>query len=145
MTADPWNLERFVEAQQRYQATALAELCAGHKRSHWMWFIFPQMRGLGFSENADYYGIGSLDEARAYLAHPVLSANLIAVTAAMLAHANRTATQILGMPDDVKFHASMTLFAAAADDPHPFADALEAFFDGMPHQQTLKLLARQTR
>jgi uncharacterized protein (DUF1810 family) len=145
MTADPWNLQRFVEAQHRHQATALAELRAGHKRSHWMWFIFPQLRGLGFSENADYYGIGSLEEARAYLAHPVLSANLRAVTAAMLGHANRTATAILGSPDDLKFHASMTLFAAAADDPAPFEAALQRFFGGSPHQQTLTLLARQTR
>jgi len=145
MIADPWNLDRFVEAQQRCQATALAELRAGHKRSHWMWFIFPQARGLGFSENARYYGIASLDEAQAYLAHPVLSANLRAVTEAMLSHTDRTATAILGSPDDLKFHASMTLFAAAADDPSLFEAALARFFGGSSHQQTLALLAGQTR
>jgi uncharacterized protein (DUF1810 family) len=142
MSDDPFDLARFVAAQRDTQATALAELRAGRKRSHWMWFVFPQLRGLGSSANARYYGIGSLDEARAYLAHPTLSPNLRAATEAMLAHRGQSATAVLGRPDDLKFHASMTLFVAASDGAAPFADALEAFFDGIPHPQTLELLAR---
>jgi uncharacterized protein (DUF1810 family) len=140
MTGDLFDLDRFVAAQARSQAVALAELRAGRKRSHWMWYIFPQLRGLGHSETAHRYGIASLDEARAYLAHPTLAANLRSVTEAMLCHAGRSATEILGRPDDLKFHACMTLFAQVADGAHPFADALEAFFDGVPHRETLELL-----
>lgn len=142
MTADPWDLDRFVSAQARSLATALGELRAGRKRSHWMWYVFPQLRGLGHSETARRYGIASLDEARAYLAHPTLSANLRAVTEAMLRHTDRSATEILGRPDDLKFHACMTLFAQVSDEPYPFLDALEAFFDGIPHRETLALLGR---
>jgi uncharacterized protein (DUF1810 family) len=141
MTADDrFDLARFVEAQDRQQATALAELRAGRKRSHWMWFVFPQLAGLGSSERARYYGIGSLAEARAYLAHPTLAANLRAVTNAMLLHRDRSALAILGSPDDLKFHASMTLFAEAAEDAALFEEALAAFFDAAPHRQTLELL-----
>jgi uncharacterized protein (DUF1810 family) len=142
MNDDPFDLTRFVNAQEDVIATALAELRAGRKRTHWMWFVFPQLRGLGSSANARYFGIGSLDEARAYLAHPILAANLRAATAAMMMHRGRSATEILGRPDDLKLHASMTLFSAASDGSGPFADALEAFFAGAPHLQTLELLRR---
>jgi len=140
MTDAAASLDRFVAAQQETQAAALGELRAGRKRSHWMWFVFPQLAGLGASETARYYGIASLDEAKAYLAHPLLAANLRAVTTAMLAHRGHSATEILGRPDDLKFHASMTLFAEASGGQSPFTDALEAFFAGIPHARTLELL-----
>lgn len=142
MNDDPFDLTRFVRAQDDVFAAALAELRAGRKRTHWIWFVFPQLRGLGSSTNARYFGIGSLDEARAYLGHPILAANLRSATAAMLMHRGRSATEILGRPDDLKFHASMTLFAAASDGGAPFVEALAAFFEGTPHPQTLELLGR---
>jgi uncharacterized protein (DUF1810 family) len=142
MNEDPFDLTRFVNAQDDVIATALVELQAGRKRTHWIWFVFPQLRGLGSSANARYFGIGSLDEARAYLAHPILADNLRAATAAMLMHRGRSAAEILGRPDDLKFHASMTLFAEASNRGAPFVDALEAFFEGTPHPQTLELLRR---
>ena len=111
---DSFDLERFVTAQAPVFATAPAELQAGEKRSHWMWFVFPQLRGLGHSAMAMRYGIGSLDEARAYLAHPLLGPRLIECTCAVLAIEGRPLHAIFGSPDDVKFCSSMTLFSLAA-------------------------------
>src|SRR5437763_2326403 len=105
--ADRFDLERFVTAQAPVFETVVAELRAGRKRTHWMWFIFPQLRGLGRSPTATYYGIGSLDEARAYLAHPLLGARLDLCTDAVLGIAGRTPREIFGSPDDMKFHSSM--------------------------------------
>ena len=109
--ADPFALERFVEAQAPAFAAALNELKAGRKRGHWMWFVFPQLRGLGHSAAATFYGIGSLDEARAFLAHPLLGPRLILVTETVLAVEGRSLQAIFGSPDDVKFCSCMTLFA----------------------------------
>ncbi|MGR6469215.1 DUF1810 domain-containing protein [Rhizobium sp. PAMB 3182] len=133
-------LDHFLAAQATVHETALAELAAGRKRSHWMWFIFPQIEGLGTSEMSRRYALHSLDEARAYLAHPVLGERLRECTRAMLKHSDRSARQILGSPDDMKFHSSMTLFHRAAPDDKLFADALTAFFDGMEDAATLTRL-----
>jgi uncharacterized protein (DUF1810 family) len=134
------DLSRFVAAQQRTYARALAELRAGDKRSHWMWFIFPQITGLGRSDMARRYAIGGLAEARAYLAHPILGPRLRECTMAVLAHAGaQTAEAILGGIDAVKLRSSMTLFEAAGDD-QACADVLDAFFDGTRDPETLRLL-----
>ena len=136
------DLRRFIEAQQDIWPVALAELRAGRKQSHWMWFIFPQLAGLGSSATAVHYAIRSVDEARAYLADPVLGARLLEGVTAMLAHADRSAEAILGGIDALKFRSCMTLFEAAADDAAPFTAALVAFHDGKRDIRTLDLLGR---
>ncbi|RPI12074.1 MAG: DUF1810 domain-containing protein [Lysobacterales bacterium] len=138
--SDPHDLERFVLAQERVHAQALAELRAGCKRSHWMWFVFPQLVGLGHSVTARRYAIGSLEEARAYLAHPVLGPRIVACCEALLAHAGRTAQEILGSPDDLKLRSSATLFAAASQSGAVFRRVLDEFYDGEPDRRTLDLL-----
>jgi uncharacterized protein (DUF1810 family) len=140
--ADAYDLGRFVAAQEGVYGRALAELQAGAKRSHWMWFIFPQIAGLGASAMAQRYAIGSLAEARAYLAHPILGERLRACTAAVNAVAGRSAHAIFGAPDDVKFRSSLTLFAAAAPDEPLFAEALTRFFGGAPDPLTLAKLGQ---
>jgi uncharacterized protein (DUF1810 family) len=137
---DPFELSRFVAAQEPMYATALAELRDGKKRSHWIWFVFPQMRGLGRSATAQRYGISSADEARAYLAHPVLGPRLRECAGLLLTHAGRSATEILGYPDDLKVRSSMTLFARVGQEGI-FRDVLEAFYDGQDDPATLALLA----
>jgi len=139
MIDDPYDLDRFIKAQARCFDQALAELTAGTKRTHWMWFIFPQLKGLGHSEMAQFYGISSLDEARAYLAHPLLGARLGECTEAMLGHGDRTAAVILGPVDAVKFRSSMTLFEAAGGGDR-FGRALETFCRGVRDPATLTLL-----
>jgi uncharacterized protein (DUF1810 family) len=136
---DPHDLQRFVDAQAGVFERALAELSAGAKRSHWMWFIFPQVAGLGFSAMAQRYAIGSKLEAEAYLAHPVLGQRLIACARAVLAVEGRSAHEIFGSPDDLKFRSSMTLFDAVAPDGI-FAEALRKYFDGRPDDATLEAL-----
>jgi uncharacterized protein (DUF1810 family) len=149
--ADPHDLRRFVEAQAGVYAQARDELAAGRKQSHWMWFVFPQLRGLGRSAMAHRYGIASRAEAVAYLDHPLLGTRLVECTGLMLAAPQRlTANAILGAPDDVKFHSSMSLFGAVAGESarfagvssasRPFAAALERFFDGSADVATLRLL-----
>ena len=141
-TLDPFNLERFVAAQAPVLSMVVAELTAGHKRSHWMWFIFPQLRGLGHSSMAQFYGIASLDEARAYLAHPLLGPSLYLCTETLLAVHGRSLREIMGSPDDMKLRSSMTLFSVAAEaDDTPFQRALDRFFDGRPDERTVALLA----
>ncbi|PTW48617.1 uncharacterized protein (DUF1810 family) [Sphingomonas faeni] len=135
------DLDRFVAAQDSVYPQALAELQHGAKRSHWMWFIFPQIAGLGQSAMARTYAITEADEARAYLAHPVLGPRQIEVTQTVTA-ASGSAETILGGIDAVKLRSSMTLFAAVADDPSPFRAALDRFFDGEDDQATLDLLRR---
>lgn len=125
-----YDLERFVEAQAGVYDVALGELRAGKKRSHWMWFIFPQIRGLGSSPTAVRYAVSSLDEAKAYLEHPVLGPRLRECTGVLLAVKGRTAGEIFGYPDDLKFHSSMTLFARAAERERVFTEALRMYFDG---------------
>ncbi len=141
--ANPFDLERFVAAQASTFETALNELKAGRKRSHWMWFIFPQLRGLGSSSMATFYGIGSLEEARAYLAHTLLGPRLVLCTEAVLAIKDRSPHAIFGSPDDLKFRSSMTLFAlAAGDGESPFQQALVRFWDGRMDGRTLALLGQ---
>ena len=140
---DPFQLERFLAAQAPIYAHALAELREGDKRSHWMWFVFPQIAGLGASPMAQRYAIGSLDEARAYLAHPVLGGRLRESIAAVMAVQDRSARQILGSPDDLKFRSSMTLFREAASGDPMFQQALDKHFAGEPDPLTLELLSAQ--
>ncbi|MDG4666851.1 DUF1810 domain-containing protein [Mycobacterium sp. 236(2023)] len=137
-----FDLDRFVAAQNSVYAAVLAELRAGSKRSHWIWFVFPQLRGLGRSATAQRYGISSLEEARDYLAHPVLGPRLRECAALLATHAGRSATEILGYPDDLKVHSSMTLFARAADpdDAALFRSVIDAFYDGDEDTGTLDLL-----
>ena len=137
------GLDRFIKAQQDTIEVALAELRSGQKRTHWMWFVFPQIAGLGRSSTAQFYAVTSLEEAKAYLSHPLLGSRLRECTRAVLAWSDRRRPiQIFGDVDALKFHSSMTLFDRVQ--PHDlFADALTAFFGGAPDQATLALLARQ--
>ncbi|MFC4169744.1 DUF1810 domain-containing protein [Teichococcus aestuarii] len=138
--ADPFDLDRFVQAQAPVIDQVRRELAAGQKRSHWMWFVFPQLRGLGHSGMAQRYGIASLAEARAYLAHPVLGSRLRDCAALMNAVPGRSAHDILGSPDDMKFQSSMTLFAQAAPAEPAFAAALDRFYGGARDARTLAAL-----
>lgn len=140
MAEDPHGLSRFIEAQAGSWEGALAELEAGRKRGHWMWFVFPQIAGLGGSSMAQRYAIRSLDETRAYLDHPVLGPRLVAACEALLKNRNDSAEAILGGIDALKLRSSMTLFATAAADPAPFEAVLAAFYDGRPDERTLALL-----
>jgi len=136
--ADPFDLERLVTAQAPIFSAVLNELKAGQKRSHWMWFIFPQLRGLGRSPTAEFYGISSLDEARAYLAHPVLGPRLILCTETVLAVEGRSLQAIFGSPDDLKFCSSMTLFALAVGQGESvFRRALDRYCGGRLDERTV--------
>ena len=138
------DLARFVVAQDAVFAEVLAELRLGKKTTHWMWFVFPQLLGLGFSDMARRYAIPDLDAARRYLGDPVLGPRLREVTRLMLSHRERSAREILGTPDDEKFHSCLTLFHAAATedaDKILFKQALDAFFGGDPDRQSLQLLS----
>jgi uncharacterized protein (DUF1810 family) len=137
---DPYDLQRFVEAQDPVIETVKSELRSGRKRSHWMWFVFPQVAGLGSSEMARRYAISSRGEAEAYLAHPTLGPRLRECTGLVNAVDGRSATEIFGSPDDLKFRSSMTLFEAVADDPTPFETALERYYDGDRDGKTYELL-----
>ena len=128
---DPFDLERFVRAQAGHIDDALRELRAGAKRSHWMWFVFPQLQGLGRSAMASAYAISGREEARAYLAHPLLGPRLLHCTAAVLAVRGRTAHEIFGSPDDVKFLSCMTLFEQVAPQHGEFAQAIDRYFGGV--------------
>ncbi|HYE18934.1 MAG TPA: DUF1810 domain-containing protein [Tepidisphaeraceae bacterium] len=138
---DPFDLARFVDAQSDgVYETALAELRAGQKRSHWMWFIFPQLRGLGSSSMAQHYAIQSRDEAAAYLAHPLLGHRLTECAEALLAVEGRTALQILGSPDDLKLKSCATLFAAVAPAGSVFDQLLDKYYARERDRRTLDLL-----
>ena len=136
---DPFDLERFVDAQTSVYPHVLSELRQGRKRSHWMWFIFPQLAGLGHSAMAQRYALSSRDEAVAYLGHAILGPRLRECTALVNAVEGRTIREILGSPDDLKFRSSMTLFAAVSPEPE-FAAAIKKFYGGTPDQRTLELL-----
>jgi uncharacterized protein (DUF1810 family) len=138
--SEKFDLQRFVAAQARNYADALAELRAGRKASHWMWYVFPQVAGLGSSAMAQAYAICSLAEARAYLADPVLGARLHECVAAVLAVQGRSAHEIFGSPDDLKLRSSLTLFAEAAPDEPLFREALARYFAGEPDPRTLERL-----
>lgn len=141
---DPFNLERFVQAQNPVFRDIEGELARGRKQSHWMWFVFPQIAGLGFSTMSQRYAIGSRAEAVAYLAHPVLGPRLIECTRLVLAVEGRTINAILGAPDDAKFRSSMTLFGAVSDEP-VFDQALGRYFAGKRDGATLEILAKLDR
>ncbi|MBW7968345.1 DUF1810 domain-containing protein [Bradyrhizobium sp. BR 10289] len=138
---DPFGLDRFVQAQNPVFSAVRGELARGRKQSHWMWFVFPQVAGLGFSAMSQRYAIGSQAEAEAYLAHPVLGPRLIECTRLVLAVEGRTINAILGPPDDAKFRSSMTLFEAVSDEPI-FGDALTRYFAGERDAATLEILAK---
>lgn len=137
---DPYDLKRFVRAQADDHGRALAEIRAGQKRSHWMWYVFPQIAGLGFSAMSERYSIKSLDEARAYLAHPILGQRLIKCFEALLDVKNRSAFEIFGSPDDRKLKSSATLFAIVSPEDSVFQRVLEKYFDGEMDRGTLRLL-----
>ena len=137
---DPYNLERFVQAQSSVYEEVVSELKNGAKASHWMWFIFPQIKGLGRSPTSIEFAISSLDEARAYLHHPVLGARLKECTRLVHRTQGRSIEQIFGYPDNMKFHSSMTLFAQVSPDNDIFTKALQKYFQGAPDQPTLDRL-----
>jgi len=137
---DPFNLQRFVEAQANVYPRVVDELRRGRKTSHWMWFVFPQISGLGFSEMSQRFAIGSLEEAKAYLAHPVLGARLRECAALVLNCPEPSIARILGAPDDMKFHSCMTLFAEADPDAALFQQALQRFFGGARDAPTMARL-----
>jgi uncharacterized protein (DUF1810 family) len=136
---DPFDLQRFVDAQAPVMAAVREELRSGRKHSHWMWFVFPQLRGLGASSMARHYGISSLEEARAYLAHPVLGPRLRECCALLLAVPGRSAHEIFGSPDDLKLRSCLTLFSRAAPDESVFRETLQRFYGGVPDPRTLEL------
>lgn len=138
--SDTHDLERFVEAQARCYADVVAELRAGSKRTHWMWFVFPQLRGLGRSATAEHFGIRSAGEASAYWEHPVLGERLRECVDLVLAVEGRTARQIFGTPDDLKFRSCMTLFASVVPGHAAFAAAIEKYYEGVMDPLTLELL-----
>lgn len=140
MAADPFDLQRFVDAQAGLIDSVLEELGEGRKRSHWMWFVFPQLRALGRSATAQHFGLASIDEARAYWAHPLLGPRLKACTQRVLALEGRSALMVFGMPDALKFCSSMTLFERAVPHEPVFAQALDKFYAGRRDAQTLALL-----
>jgi uncharacterized protein (DUF1810 family) len=143
----PYDLARFVEAQQGCYPRVLEELAAGEKASHWMWFIFPQLKGLGVSATARRFGLTGLNEARAYLAHPLLGQRLRECTRAVLGVEGRSAHEIFGTPDDLKLRSCLTLFAAAVSPgagcaEQLFSEALAKYYGGEPDPRTLELLER---
>jgi uncharacterized protein (DUF1810 family) len=141
---DPFDLDRFLRAQNPVFRDVLGELARSRKQSHWMWFVFPQIAGLGFSAMSQRYAIGSRTEAEAYLAHPVLGPRLIECTRLVLAVDGRTINAILGAPDDAKFRSSMTLFGAVSDEA-VFDEALARYFAGERDDATLEILSKLDR
>lgn len=135
------GLERFVEAQASVYHTVVAELAMGHKETHWMWFVFPQLKELGNSAMAKRYGITSADEARAYLAHPLLGSRLVECSKLLLAQRNANAFEIFGSPDELKLRSCMTLFSVTTPQETVFRQVLETFFKGKVDEVTVKLLA----
>ena len=138
--SDPYSLERFVKAQDRVYEQVRQELKAGDKRSHWMWFVFPQIEGLGHSATAKEFAISGVGEAAAYLSHPILGPRLIECTRLLSSTTGRTAAEIFGYPDDLKLRSSMTLFAHAAPENRLFRDILDQYFDGDGDPLTMEKL-----
>lgn len=137
------SLNKFTEAQNQMYLAALAEIMQGQKKTHWMWFVFPQLRGLGRSDTARFYGITDRAEAIAYIEHPVLGKHLIEISKTLLRHSSKTAREIMGRPDDVKLRSSMTLFSTLPDAHPVFDQVLATFFHGEKDDLTLKMLADQ--
>ncbi len=138
--ADPFNLSRFLEAQERFYDAALAEIRNGQKRTHWMWFVFPQIDGLGFSSTTRYYAIKSLEEARQYLNHPLLGKRLAECAQALLEVQGQSISTIFDYPDDLKVKSCMTLFASTSEQPEVFVRVLEKYFNGERDTRTLQIL-----
>jgi len=134
-----YHLERFTEAQSRIYPYVKEELAAGDKQSHWMWFVFPQIKGLGFTSTANYYAIQSLDEAKAYLSHPVLGQRLLECCQLLLQLQNKTADEMFGFPDVLKLKSSMTLFLLASDKP-VFQQVLDKYYEGGKDDKTIKIV-----
>ena len=141
--ANPFDLNRFLEAQVGVYELALAELHRGRKESHWMWFIFPQIEGLGRSSTASFYAIKSTNEAKAYLAHPLLGQRLLECTKALLNHREKSASEIFGFPDDLKLRSCMTLFASISQPDSVFSRVIGQYFGGESDSQTLALLRQE--
>ena len=137
------DLSRFLKAQEQDYGQALREIRSGRKRSHWMWYIFPQIQGLGFSPTAQYYAIRDLQEARDYLAHPVLGARLKEISSALLDLDGLSASEIFGYPDDLKLRSSMTLFRMADLNEPVFLEVLEKYYDGKPDARTVELAGKR--
>lgn len=137
-----YDLERFLKGQARNYESALREIREGCKRSHWMWYVFPQIQGLGFSSTAQYYAIRDIAEARAYLQHPVLRERLLEISNALLALDTHNASEVFGWPDDLKLRSSMTLFAEAEPDCTVFQQVLDKFYGGHKDERTLRILYR---
>lgn len=135
-----YNLTRFLDAQNQVYLNALDEIRRGRKQSHWMWFVFPQLKGLGHSTTSEFYGITDLDEAESYLAHPVLGKHLVEISGQLLKIEGKTASEIFGSPDDMKLRSSMTLFSTAGNTHPVFKQVLEKYFSGIPDELTMKLL-----
>ena len=143
MADKSYDLQRFLRAQNRDYETALAEIRSGHKYSHWIWYIFPQIAGLGRSSTSKYYAIRDLDEAKAYMDEPTLRNRLIRISEALLSLNDDDAEDVMGWPDDMKLRSCMTLFAQVAPEEETFRKVLEKFFDGEPDGKTLKILNRK--
>ena len=142
MYYDPAGLERFVKAQKYDYDTALREIRSGRKRSHWMWYIFPQLQGLGYSSTAQYYGIRDLEEAQDYMEHPVLGPRIVEISEALLVLDTSDASAVMGYPDDLKLRSSMTLFELAAPEQPVFGRVLEKYYSGHRDRRTLELLGK---
>ena len=142
MYYDGKSLDKFVSAQSRDYATALAEIRNGRKRSHWIWYIFPQIQGLGMSPTAQYYGIRDLEEAMDYMAHPLLGARLVEISNALLALDTSNPSAVMGYPDDLKLCSCMTLFELAAPEEKVFTKVLEKFYNGRRDSLTLRILGK---
>jgi uncharacterized protein (DUF1810 family) len=134
------TLKRFIDAQEGSYATALSEIKSGRKRSHWMWYVFPQIKGLGFSETSMFYGIKDIEEAEEFLRHPILGSRLIEISKESLKLESNNAHQILGSPDDIKLHSSMTLFSSVPGASPVFEQVLRKFFNGEKDNKTLQIL-----
>ncbi|MBN1878141.1 MAG: DUF1810 domain-containing protein [Anaerolineae bacterium] len=139
---DPFDLQRFINAQEGIYARVLSELQSGQKRTHWMWYIFPQIDGLGYSTTSKHYAIKSIEEARAYLAYPILGSRLLECTATVLAIEKRSVADIFGYPDDLKLKSCMTLFATVAESGSVFSCVLDKYFQGKWDDKTLYILAQ---
>ena len=139
------SLQRFIDAQEKDYETALAEISQGRKRSHWIWYIFPQIQGLGFSETSKFYAIKNIDEAAVYLKHPVLGERLIRICHALIKNPGDDANKIFGSPDDMKLKSSMTLFAALPGTDPVFQTVLDKFFNGTRDNKTIEILTSQNR
>jgi uncharacterized protein (DUF1810 family) len=140
--ADPYELTRFVQGQEHSYGQALAEIRSGRKRSHWMWYVFPQIEGLGLSATSKHYAIKSLGEAEAYLRHPILGPRLLESVEAALGIEGRSALEVFGSPDDLKLRSCATLFASVSPAGSVFEQILDRYFDGTPDEATLRLLRR---